>query len=125
MAVQESSASGGQSCPSRALPLSNFDSRRLRECWKDEEEKASAEGVLSTIATAFGTIIDNLGDPRPDRDGLTRTPVRAAKALCYFTKGYEEDLASTCVVTRDLLLITLLYICMHAYLHNKYLVMVL
>lgn len=80
--------------PSRPLKLSHFDSRGLSTVWGNEEEKSEAEGVLSTLSSAFDTIINNIGDPRPDRDGLKRTPMRAAKALCYFTKGYEEDLAS-------------------------------
>jgi GTP cyclohydrolase I len=30
-------------------------------------------------------------DPDPDREGLTRTPARVARALTFLTKGYEED----------------------------------
>ena len=33
-------------------------------------------------------------DPDPDREGLERTPMRVARALAYFTKGYEQDPAS-------------------------------
>lgn len=81
--------------PSRPLKLSHFDSRGLNtQEWKDDEERASAEGVLSNLSTAFSSIIANIGDPRPEREGLKRTPLRAAKALLYFTKGYEEDLKS-------------------------------
>ena len=98
MAEKASEESG----PSRPLKLSYFDSRGLDTVWKDGEEKAKAEGLLSELSLAFDTIIHNLGDPRPDREGLRKTPLRAAKALCYFTKGYEEDLSSAwacvCVV---------------------------
>lgn len=80
--------------PSRKIKLSKFDSASLRTCWKDEEEKMAAEAMLQKMANAFSTIIDSLGDPLPDREGLAKTPIRAAKALCFFTKGYEEDLAS-------------------------------
>ncbi len=30
-------------------------------------------------------------DPEPDREGLTLTPSRVARALEYLTKGYEQD----------------------------------
>jgi GTP cyclohydrolase I len=30
-------------------------------------------------------------DPEPEREGLRRTPERVARALAFFTKGYQED----------------------------------
>ncbi len=84
--------------PSRSQKLSHFDSRGLHtKDWGDDEERSRADGVLSNLSTAFSSIIDNLGDPRPQREGLSKTPLRAAKALLYFTKGYEEDLSGMCV----------------------------
>ena len=85
------SVNGG---PSRSLQLSKLDSQSSRAMWKDSEEKSSAEEVVGQMEKAFETIINCLGDPKPQRDGLRKTPMRAARALCYFTKGYEEDLAS-------------------------------
>ena len=81
--------------PPRSLRLSKLDSQGARAMWKDKEEKGNAEEVVTTMEKAFETIINCLGDPRPERDGLKKTPMRAARALCYFTKGYEEDLEST------------------------------
>jgi len=46
---------------------------------------------LDRIAAAFTTILSALGEDA-DRPGLAATPMRAAKALAYFTKGYETDL---------------------------------
>ena len=46
---------------------------------------------LTTIAASFATILRALGED-PTREGLAATPMRAAKALAYFTKGYETDL---------------------------------
>lgn len=80
--------------PPRTVPLSRFDVKAARSMWPDEEERQTAEATLQKIASAFGTIVDCLGDPNPNRDGLRRTPLRAAKALCFFTKGYEESLSS-------------------------------
>lgn len=91
-------ASGDAPSSSRSLRLSKLDSQGLRGMWKDDEEKSQAEHVVDTISDAFKTIIENLGDPRPDRDGLIKTPQRAARALCYFTKGYEETIESKFMV---------------------------
>ncbi|MGH8456936.1 MAG: GTP cyclohydrolase I FolE [Stenotrophobium sp.] len=39
----------------------------------------------------FRAIIEAIGE-NPDREGLLRTPHRAAKALEFLTQGYEQDL---------------------------------
>ena len=80
--------------PSRKVRVSNFDSQALRSVWKDEEEKKIAEATIDKMASSFSTIIKCLGDPHPEREGLQKTPLRAARALCFFTKGYEEDIES-------------------------------
>lgn len=80
--------------PSRNLRLSKLDSQGGRSMWRDQEERSNAEEVVGKMEEAFETIIKCLGDPKPQRDGLKKTPMRAARALCYFTKGYEEDLMS-------------------------------
>lgn len=37
------------------------------------------------------TILECIGED-PDREGLRGTPERYAKAMLYFTKGYEENI---------------------------------
>ncbi|VDP76892.1 unnamed protein product [Echinostoma caproni] len=44
---------------------------------------------INDLAAAYQQIIIGLGED-PTRQGLIRTPERAAKAMLYFTKGYEE-----------------------------------
>lgn len=39
----------------------------------------------------FRAIIESIGE-NPDREGLLRTPHRAAKAMEYLTQGYEQDI---------------------------------
>lgn len=41
------------------------------------------EGAVKTILTCLGE--------DPEREGLRGTPERYAKAMLYFTKGYEEN----------------------------------
>ena len=46
----------------------------------DEQEiQAHVKGLLEAI------------DPEPDRQGLTLTPARVARALKFLTRGYEQD----------------------------------
>jgi len=79
--------------PSRKIKLSKFDRERCVE-WKSKAEKHTAEAALEKMVAAYETLIKCVGDDNPGRGGLKNTPRRAAKALCYFTKGYEEDVAS-------------------------------
>ncbi|KAH8732003.1 GTP cyclohydrolase I [Phaeosphaeriaceae sp. PMI808] len=54
----------------------------------NEEEKAER---LQKLSGAVRTMLECLGED-PDREGLLSTPDRYAKALLFFTKGYEENL---------------------------------
>ena len=68
--------------------LSKFDT--LGSCWPSEEEEERAAEQMKTLENAFSTILTTIGED-PERQGLRKTPLRAAKALCYFTRGYEES----------------------------------
>ena len=50
--------------------------------------------MLQKMESAYKTLIGCVGKDDSVRSSLEKTPLRAAKALCYFTKGYEEDVAS-------------------------------
>lgn len=43
------------------------------------------------LCRAYGTIIRYCGEDS-SRQGLVKTPARAARAMLYFTKGYEDSL---------------------------------
>ena len=47
---------------------------------------AEIEPSLSRIAEHYRAILEELGED-PSRPGLTDTPMRAAKAMMFFTKG--------------------------------------
>lgn len=48
------------------------------------------EATIARIAEHFRSIIQLIGED-PDREGLVKTPMRAAKALYYATGGYRAD----------------------------------
>ena len=47
--------------------------------------------ALGNLAQAYRKILENVGED-PERRGLLKTPDRAAKAMLYFTKGYDEKI---------------------------------
>jgi len=60
---------------------------RLRERSHPED----AQARLEKLSGAVRTILECIGED-PDREGLHGTPERYAKAMMFFTKGYEENL---------------------------------
>ncbi|NUO02910.1 MAG: GTP cyclohydrolase I FolE [Saprospiraceae bacterium] len=48
------------------------------------------EDDLRMMTQNYHTILERLGED-PGREGLLKTPERAAKAMRFLTKGYEED----------------------------------
>lgn len=52
-----------------------------------EEKKSDS---LKILTDSYFTLIDSIGE-NPLRDGLLKTPERAAKALQFLTRGYDED----------------------------------
>uniref|UniRef100_A0A3B4U0J9 GTP cyclohydrolase 1 n=1 Tax=Seriola dumerili TaxID=41447 RepID=A0A3B4U0J9_SERDU len=55
---------------------------------KDSKEAADAN-KLTLIEKAYSTMLSELGED-VDREGLLCTPLRAAKAMQFLTKGYKE-----------------------------------
>lgn len=56
----------------------------------DEIPKPAEEG-LKKMHDAVRTLLECVGED-PDREGLVNTPTRYAKALLFFTRGYQSDL---------------------------------
>merc|ERR1712181_155083 len=69
----------------------SYDQRRVKRSWSVDVKKreAAMETVLPIVADSYRDIIKMLGED-PNREGLLETPMRAAKAITFFTKGYQE-----------------------------------
>ena len=61
----------------------------------DEKEKVNLERHstenIELIKNSVKQILESIGE-NPEREGLLKTPERVAKAMLYFTKGYETNL---------------------------------
>ncbi|KAF9887326.1 hypothetical protein FE257_010321 [Aspergillus nanangensis] len=55
-----------------------------------ESSPEETEERVKKLAGAVRTILECVGED-PEREGLRETPERYAKAMLYFTKGYEEN----------------------------------
>jgi GTP cyclohydrolase IA len=74
-------------------PVIDFDglsrpSLGTRERLEEDEEQKQVR--LGRMKGAVRTLLECLGED-PDREGLLATPERYAKAMLYFTKGYQEN----------------------------------
>ncbi|KAG2457861.1 GCH1 cyclohydrolase, partial [Polypterus senegalus] len=70
------------------IPLST-----VPDSWKEERTRSLEDNEMSlpSLAAAYTTILRGLGED-PERQGLLKTPWRAATAMQYFTKGYQEKI---------------------------------
>ncbi|XP_062824736.1 GTP cyclohydrolase 1 isoform X1 [Anolis carolinensis] len=64
------------------------------ESWKEERTRSEEDNELHLpgLAAAYASILRALGED-PQRQGLLKTPWRAATAMQFFTKGYQETIA--------------------------------
>jgi len=62
------------------------------------DNEASKVGVISSY---YKEILQQVGED-PNREGLLKTPARAAKAMLEFTKGYKQSVQGNCVFFTNL-----------------------
>ena len=48
--------------------------------------------ALPALEDAFKVVLEQIGED-PNREGVVRTPQRAAKSILFLTQGYEQNLA--------------------------------
>jgi len=65
-----------------------YKGRGTRERLEETPEQAAAR--LTKLSDAVRTILECIGED-PSREGLLGTPERYAKAMLFFTKGYQEN----------------------------------
>jgi len=56
-----------------------------------DHKPPTREALIPSMSGAYKQLIRSLGE-NPDRQGLLKTPERAAKAMLFFTKGYDQSL---------------------------------
>ena len=72
-----------------AKEITEVGQNMLIQSKKQTEDETTDE--LNRIAQAYSTILEGVGED-PHREGVLKTPMRAAKAMQFFTKGYKEDI---------------------------------
>uniref|UniRef100_A0A3Q3WRQ1 GTP cyclohydrolase 1 n=1 Tax=Mola mola TaxID=94237 RepID=A0A3Q3WRQ1_MOLML len=82
-----------------------LDSKKSALQRKHETSRKEAEDKsrLPALETAYTSILRELGED-VDRQGLLRTPLRAAKAMQFLTKGYHEtvdDILNNAIFDED------------------------
>lgn len=68
-----------------------------------DHKPPTREDMIPHLASSYRALLKDLGE-NPDREGLLKTPERAAKAMLYFTKGYDqtvEDVMNGAVFDED------------------------
>ena len=59
------------------------------DCQTEKKQKANRDSLLPAVAASYRSVLKQVGED-PNREGLLDTPMRAAKAMMFFTKGYTE-----------------------------------
>lgn len=69
----------------------SIEAKKAELMGKEEKSHKESEDVckISAIERAYGIVLRELGED-VEREGLLRTPLRAAKAMQFLTKGYHE-----------------------------------
>ncbi|KAL1839547.1 hypothetical protein VTJ49DRAFT_1410 [Mycothermus thermophilus] len=89
-AVVEEAAEASTRSPSPVIDFDGLSRPSVGTRARLEEDEAQRELRLAKMKGAVRTLLECIGED-PDREGLLATPERYAKAMLYFTKGYQEN----------------------------------
>ena len=91
----------GPSGPAEKPPRPETKSVQPADGWKGERPRSEEDNELNlpNLAAAYSSILRSLGED-PQRQGLLKTPWRAATAMQFFTKGYQETISGQCARPR-------------------------
>ncbi|XP_015988299.2 GTP cyclohydrolase 1 isoform X3 [Rousettus aegyptiacus] len=84
----------GPSHPAEKPQRPETKSAQPADGWKGERPRSEEDNELNlpNLAAAYSSILRSLGED-PQRQGLLKTPLRAAMAMQFFTKGYQETIS--------------------------------
>uniref|UniRef100_A0A5F9CEM3 GTP cyclohydrolase 1 n=1 Tax=Oryctolagus cuniculus TaxID=9986 RepID=A0A5F9CEM3_RABIT len=84
----------GPSRPAEKPPRPEAGGAPTADGWKGERPRSEEDNELNlpNLAAAYASILRSLGED-PQRQGLLKTPWRAATAMQFFTKGYQETIS--------------------------------
>ena len=87
----------GPSPPAEKPPRPESKSAQPADGWNGERPRSEEDNELNlpNLAAAYSSILRSLGED-PERQGLIKTPWRAATAMQFFTKGYQETISGQC-----------------------------
>uniref|UniRef100_A0A4W4GH24 GTP cyclohydrolase 1 n=1 Tax=Electrophorus electricus TaxID=8005 RepID=A0A4W4GH24_ELEEL len=70
----------------------SIEPKKVQHKKEMSRKEAEDETRLTDLEAAYTTVLRGLGEDT-DRQGLLRTPLRAAKAMQFLTKGYHETVS--------------------------------
>lgn len=95
--VKRPAGGSGRTAAASQPPCAESGSQRpaasVMGSWREERTRSVEDNEMSlpSLAAAYTTILRGLGED-PQRQGLLKTPWRAATAMQFFTKGYQEKI---------------------------------
>uniref|UniRef100_A0A182PIE8 GTP cyclohydrolase 1 n=1 Tax=Anopheles epiroticus TaxID=199890 RepID=A0A182PIE8_9DIPT len=81
--------------PIRTTSLSGHEKCTFHHDLELDHKPSTREDLLPLMSKSYRMLLSSLGED-PERQGLLKTPERAAKAMLFFTKGYDQSLEGKC-----------------------------